>query len=175
MGRQRAAVATIPQFNHQPQRHFPAVGTVVVISHRKIPQLLHQEQRSRRPGLEAQPPLAHIRPQAPDADLLVHCVVDAVQRQLHLLLLANPLELRAEQLLELVDLSRASLSERSCRTCSTPSATICELSRRCRSTSTYRMPAASRPRRTYAELSPTLMATGNSCWTTTAGACTVFG
>src|SRR5262245_15865736 len=76
----------------QADGHFQGVRTVVVVTLREVLQLLDQEQRSRRAGLEVQLPLRQVGRQPADADLLVHDVGDAVERQKHLLLFGHAAE-----------------------------------------------------------------------------------
>src|SRR5262249_1280624 len=66
----------LPHFLRQPQSHLERIRPIVVRSRRKVPQLIHQQPRPRRPAQKPQPPLRQARAQPPDAHLLVHMVMD---------------------------------------------------------------------------------------------------
>src|SRR6516225_5403871 len=73
-----------------------------MVTDREVPQLLHQQQRPRRTSPKAQLVLREVRTDRAYAQELVLAVVDAVKRQVDVLLSADTLEFGHEQMLELV-------------------------------------------------------------------------
>lgn len=87
----------------QSNRHLQRVGAVVVVAGRKFRELFHQQRRRRRTRLEAQPPARQIRTESPNADQLVHPVVDAPGLHVENSPAAKlGLELGGQQLLKLI-------------------------------------------------------------------------